>query len=272
MTGDRRLMMALITLARLSLQRQWAYRAANIAGLITNTFFGLLRGAVLIALFQARGDPVVAGYQVEDALTFAAMTQAVLAYIGLWGWWDVVRNVRSGDIATDLARPLDFFWYWWAQDMGRALGQLLLRGMPLVLIFALIYPVHWPTSLSQWLLFALSMALALFVSFAWRFLVSLSAFWTSDAMGVMRMAMGAVTILSGFVLPISFFPDWAARLMQWLPFAGMINTPIEVFIGVLHGDVLWLRLGGQVAWCLGLLALSQWVLGRGVRKLVIQGG
>ena len=264
--------MALITLARLAFQRQMAYRVANVAGLITNAFFGLLRGAVLIALFNAQANPVVAGYRVEDALTFAALTQAVLAYIGLWGWLDVIRNVRSGDIATDLARPISFFWYWWAQDMGRALGQLLMRGLPIMLFFALVYPVHWPASLAQWLLFVISMALALFVSFAWRFLVSLSAFWTQDAMGVMRMSMGVVTILSGFTLPISFFPDWAARLMQLLPFAGMVNTPIEIFAGVLQGELLFVRLAMQAFWGIALLLLAQWVLSQGVRKLVIQGG
>ena len=28
--------------------------------------------------------------------------------IFLWGWFDVALRVRSGDIATDLQRPLDF--------------------------------------------------------------------------------------------------------------------------------------------------------------------
>ena len=88
----------------------------------------------------------------------------------------------------------------------------------------------------------------------------------------MRMSMGVVTILSGFTLPISFFPDWAARLMQLLPFAGMVNTPIEIYIGVIQGDMLLLRLGMQAFWGIVLLALAHWVLSLGVRKLVIQGG
>lgn len=264
--------MALITLARLAFQRQMAYRAANLAGLITNAFFGLLRGAVLIALFNAQTAPVVEGYRIADALTFAALTQVVLSYIGLWGWWDVIRNVRTGEIATDLTRPISFFWYWWAQDLGRALGQLILRGLPMLLFFGLVYPLHWPGSLWQWVVFGVSLGLALFVSFAWRFLVSLSAFWTTDAMGVMRMSMGAATILSGFVLPIAFYPSWAIPWMQALPFAGMVNTPIEIFVGVVPPEALLVRVGLQAVWAVGLLALAYWVLGRGVRKLVIQGG
>jgi len=264
--------MSLLFLARMAFLRQMAYRAANIAGLITNSFFGLLRGAVLMALFNAQGNTVVSGYHLNDALTFAAMTQAVLGYIGLWGWVDLMRNVKSGDVATDLARPLNFFWYWWAQDLGRALGQLIMRGVPIILFFALVFPIHWPQSLVQWLLFALSMMLALFVSFGWRFLVSLSAFWLQDATGVMRMSMGLVTILSGFVLPIAFYPTWAVQWMQLLPFAGMFNTPVEVFTGVIQGNLLWWRIGSQLFWALILFGVSQWALSQGVRKLVIQGG
>jgi len=41
-------------LARLAFQRQFAYRAANLAGLATNVFFGALRAYVLLALFDAQ--------------------------------------------------------------------------------------------------------------------------------------------------------------------------------------------------------------------------
>ena len=48
----------------------------------------------------------------------------------LWGWFDVALRVRSGDVATDLQRPLDFQAYWLAQDLGRAAYHALFRGVP----------------------------------------------------------------------------------------------------------------------------------------------
>ena len=50
-------------LVRLAFQRQITYRTANIAGLVTNVFFGLLRASVMVALFGARD--AVAGYSVR---------------------------------------------------------------------------------------------------------------------------------------------------------------------------------------------------------------
>ena len=39
-------------IAKLSFQRQIAYRAATLAGLVTNFFFGLLRAALMVALYR----------------------------------------------------------------------------------------------------------------------------------------------------------------------------------------------------------------------------
>ena len=131
-----------LALARLSFQRQLTYRTANLAGLATNAFFGLLRASVLIALFGARKS--VAGYSVGDAVTYTGISQAMISYIAIWGWWDVTRSIRSGEIATDLSRPVDYFWYWVAQDYGRGLGQLLLRGLPIMALYVAFYRVSVP--------------------------------------------------------------------------------------------------------------------------------
>ena len=122
---------AYVALARMAFQRQLAYRFANLSGLLTNGFFGLLRAYVLIALFGARHAERVAGYSIRDAITYTGLTQALIAYIALWGWWDLMRSIRTGEVASDLSRPLDFFWYWCAQDVGRAAAQLLVRGLPI---------------------------------------------------------------------------------------------------------------------------------------------
>jgi ABC-2 type transport system permease protein len=46
----------LLELAKKAFQRQMAYRAANIAGLLTNLFFGMLRASVMVAVFAYRDN------------------------------------------------------------------------------------------------------------------------------------------------------------------------------------------------------------------------
>jgi len=58
-----------LELAQKAAQRQLAYRQANLAGLLTNLFFGALRAYVLIALYGARSQ--IAGYTMAAAVTSA---------------------------------------------------------------------------------------------------------------------------------------------------------------------------------------------------------
>jgi len=263
---------AYAALARMALQRQLAYRFANVSGLLTNGFFGLLRAYVLIALFGARHAGRVAGYSMGDAITYTGLTQALIAYIALWGWWDLMRSIRTGEVASDLSRPLDFFWYWCAQDFGRAAAQMLVRGLPIMAAYALVFRITLPPTPLHWLALLVTLALALFISFCWRFIVSLSAFWMQDAVGIGRMAWILVTFLSGFLMPVAFLPDWMQALMRYTFFPAMINTVVEVYLGVLSGPALPGALAAQLLWAVILYALARLVLAAGVRKLVVQGG
>jgi ABC-2 type transport system permease protein len=255
---------------RLSFQRQLTYRAATLAGLATNIFFGLLRATVLIALYGARDT--VADISLQDAITYTALSQAMIAYLMIFGWYDLMNSVYSGEVATDLLKPLSYFRFWLAQDLGRALAAFFLRGVTIVVLYAVVVRITVPGGLVQWLALAPSLLLCWLVSFAWRFLVNLSAFWTPNARGVGRFAFGIVWVLSGFYLPLRYYPDWFQRLCQFTPFPSMLNTSVEIYLGLLTGPALWQALVVQGLWAGALILSCQVILRAGMRSLVIQGG
>src|SRR5687767_4686714 len=109
--------------------------------------------------------------------------------IYIWGWYEVARRVETGDIATDLQRPLVLQAYWFAQDLGRAAYHALFRGVPPFLVGALVFDIRVPDDAVAWLAFPLSVVLAVAVSFGFRFLFNLAAFWLLDYRGVGVLAM-----------------------------------------------------------------------------------
>lgn len=257
-------------LARLSFQRQLTYRAATIAGLATNLFFGLLRVTVLLALYGAR--PEVAGYSVQDAITFTGLTQASIAYLSIFGWYDLMNSIYTGEISADMLKPLNYFRMWLARDAGRSMASLLLRGCTLMLLYALVVRITLPESALQWAVFGLSVIFGWLLGFCWRFLVNLSAFWTTNARGVGRFAFGIPWVLSGFYLPLRYFPDWFINFTHFTPFPSMLNTSLEIYLGVLNTQAMLWGLAMQLLWIVLLVWLCHLVLRIGVRQLVIQGG
>jgi ABC-2 type transport system permease protein len=257
-------------LAKKAFQRQVAYRGATLAGLVTNLFFGVLRVQIMAAVFGGRAE--VADWSMQDVATYTGLTQALIAFVALWGWYDMVRSIKGGEVALDFTRPYDYQGYWLAQDAGRALYQLAARGLAMMGLFWLLYRISWPQGLDAWLLTLLSLAGAWLVSFGWRFLVSTTAFWATDAAGIARLGFFAMLFPSGFLVPLAFMPSWLAALCSATPFPSMINTPVTIYLGQVSNTEALQLLAVQLFWAVLLLALGRLATEAGRRKLVVQGG
>jgi ABC-2 type transport system permease protein len=257
--------------ARRALQRQLAYRTENVAGLVTNVFFGYIRAAVFVAVYQNQAGSI-GGYDAQGAVSYTWITQSMIMIVALWGWWDVELTIRTGDVVSDLAKPFSYVGFWLARDLGRAAYFVLFRAVPIMLAGQLLYGLHWPSSVVAWLAFALSALLALVVSFGWRFLLNVSAFWTTDARGLGALAGAATLFLGGFVVPIRYFPDWLQPLVLSLPFASITQTPADLFVERVRGPDVVVPLLEQLAWAVVLLAAAQIATLAATRRVVIQGG
>jgi len=253
-----------------SFQRQLTYRAAVLAGLATNFFFGILRASVLVALYGARQE--VVGITVLGAVTYTGISQATIGILSLFGWYELMNTVYTGAVASDLLKPMGYYRFWLAQDMGRAGAQFLLRGLPILLGYALLYQIVVPADWIQWFILALSLFLAWWISFSWRFLANLMAFWTPDARGFIRFAFIFTWLFSGFLMPLRFFPDWFTHLCYLTPFPYLVNVVVDIYLGLLEGPALLQALLAQLGWAVALTLLGQGLLRAGVRRLVILGG
>ena len=261
---------AYLAAARLSFRRYRTYGAANISGLLTNAFFGIIRSSIFIALYRNR--PEAEGYDLGAALTYVWVTQALIMPLYLWGWQEIAATIRSGSVATDLARPIDYFGYWLSQDFGRALYHILYRLLPTVAVGLFLFRIRLPHNPLTWLAFPLALALAIVISFCFRFIINLGSFWLTDLRGLYAFALIFINLFSGFLVPLAFFPGGIRTVVQYLPFAGMIAIPLNIFLERLSFGQLLAALAQQIGWVAILILASQRFLQRATRKLVVQGG
>lgn len=253
-----------------SFQKNLAYRAANLAGIVTNIFFGAVYILVYTALFEGRG--IVGGFDVRDTITYAVLAQSLLMVMSAFGNTELSQAIISGQIATDMARPIDFYYYWAAIDLGRAVYNILFRFIPTFAIGALLFGVRPPASLSAALLFGVTMLTGMLLSFTFRFIANSLAFWTTDARGLVSLTNTVVLFFSGFIVPLNFFPASLRTVAEALPFAGLAQAPINIYLGKLDGAGLVRLLIGQTVW-FGLLFIGgRMILGRMVHRVNLAGG
>ncbi len=256
-----------------SFRRYATYRAATAAGVFTNTVFGLILAYTFAALWSER--PQLGGYDEAQALTFVWVGQSMLAAISLIGGGfqdELQERIRSGDVAVDLHRPADLQLWWLASDLGRSLFELVARGVVPLTVGALVFELALPASPVRWLLFAVALVPAMLVSFGIRYLVGLSAFWLLDGTGVARMSTVVSSFFSGMLLPLTVFPGAFGEFVQWLPWAAMLQVPVDVLLGRHSGAGTAGVLALSAAWAIALLAVGRLVQSVATRRVVVQGG
>ncbi|WP_051965114.1 ABC transporter permease [Deinococcus misasensis] len=251
-------------------QRQITYRAAAIAGLTTNLFFGFLKAAMVTAFYQSTSS--MSGMDLRQAITFTGISQGLLGFLSIFGTFDLMRTIYRGEVATDLVKPVSFLGLWMARDFGQSIAQLLLRGSVIFVVYSVFLNMQLPESLLQWVCYALSLLLGWILCFMVRFLVNLSAFWSPDARGIARLAYALILFFSGLLMPLRLFPEWVQNLAAWTPFPYILNTPMEVYTGVLQGPALLNALVLQVLWLMAMFLLTRLVWQQATRRLMVLGG
>ena len=257
-------------IARRGYRRYAAYPAATWAGVLTNSVFGFVQAYILLALFATRDE--IGGYDATDTITYVWLTQAMIGAVAVFGWVDIAERIMRGDIATDLSRPVHPLHAGLAFDFGRAFYQTLFRGLPPLAVGAIVFDLEAPSSVAVWTVFFASVVLAIALSFAFRAVYNLSAFWLLDWRGPMLIAVTVSLFFSGFVIPVRFFPGWLETLAYATPFPAMVQLPIDVFVGKAEGLELVQTLAVQGAWTIALFAAAYALFSAGTRHLVVQGG
>ncbi|HEX8629400.1 MAG TPA: ABC-2 family transporter protein [Catenuloplanes sp.] len=264
--------MTFYALAASGFRRYSTYRQATMAGAFTNVVFGFLRCYVLLAV-AAGAAGLAAGYDGRQLATFVWVGQGLLSVVLMWGWTDLADRIRTGDVASDLLRPVSPVLSYLAVDIGRSAHAMLTRFLPPVLVGPLFFDLYLPRRWWTAPLFAVSTVLAVVMSFGCRYLVNATAYWLQDARGALVLWTFSSGLLAGLYFPLRFLPDGVSTVL-WLatPFPGLLQTPLDVLVERDSPALQVGLVGLQVIWAVLLLAVCALVQRRAERRLVVQGG
>lgn len=254
-----------LEVARLSFRRYSTYRGAVAAGVFTNTVFGFIIASLLRTL---TGKQTVGGLTSDSATLVVFFTQALLMTVSAFGDFEISRRVTSGEIATELHRPVDFSFFRLASDLGRSGFYVLARGIPPFLIGWLVFQFRLPP-LSRLLPTLLVVGLAAAIASRLWTIVGLVSFWLTDGSGVVQLTTVLVSAFGGVLFPLQYYPEAARTVLTLLPFATLIQLPAEVFLGLRSFSTVVCL---QLFWLVVLEGVLRWELVRATQKLVIQGG
>lgn len=252
-------------------RQQSTYLAAAVGGLVANITFGFLKAAILTATVAAAGGSL-RGYDTGQMLAFVWLGQGMLGLINVYGKDVLGERIKSGDITIDFLRPVDLQAAGLATFIGARLFTLLPRGIPSVLIGAGVTGMAMPRALWPYLLGALSVLLAMCLSYLCVYALNILGMWLVETRGLQVTYSVVAGFFCGLYVPVGIFPDWLQTLAYATPFPSTLMTPVDVLSGRVQG---WPALGlvlAQLGWLACALALGHLLTRAGRRHLEVQGG
>ncbi|MCL2189342.1 MAG: ABC transporter permease [Defluviitaleaceae bacterium] len=263
-----------LALFRIRFTHSLQYRAAALAGFATQFAWGFMYILAFIAFYES--NPHSFPMTLPQTVSYIWLQQAFMSFFFIWFYDNSIFSaVESGEIAYELARPMDLYARWFSQTSANRLAAGALRCLPL-LVVAIVIPAPFrlvlPTEGTRILLFFASMFLAMGVVVSLTMLVYISAFSTINSMGTRIVVGVAADFLAGGYLPIPFFPDVLRFAVELSPFGAMQNMPLRIFSGHLYGEAMMQGLALQVFWLFALLLIGRILMKRALRRVVVQGG
>ncbi len=252
------------------------YRVAALAGFATQVFWGLLRIAIFGAFYAALAPnerPPLTGHELTAYLW---LSQAIFTLLPQRPDPEVVELVREGNLAYELARPLDLYLLWLARSIAQRLAPMLLR-LPFVVVFALLVPraehaLTLPPSFGSFAAFVLALAVACLLSAAITALMSMLCLWIEGGNGVATLVAMLAYVTSGLVLPLPLLPKSWQPILTWLPFSGLLDTPLRLYSGQIPLSDAIPALVRALGWTCVLIVLGRVILSRSLSRVEVQGG
>lgn len=262
------------SLFRIRFTNSLQYRAAAYAGIATQFAWGFMN----LLLFRAfyRADSANFPMEFSQLSSYIWLQQAFLALFMTWFYdSEIFQSITSGNVAYELARPMDLYSMWFTKNIASRLSRAVLRCAPILLVSSFLpkpFGLSLPNDFVSFVIFVITMTLAFFTVVAFCMLVYISTFYTLSPLGIRIVATSLTEFLTGGIIPLPFLPDRIRQVIELTPFATMQNLPFRIYSGNIAGAEMIKGVLLQVFWLVALVSIGKLWMSWALKKVAIQGG
>lgn len=212
------------------------------------------------------------GMTFNETFLYVGLGSAIFILLKTYADWFIHYEIREGNIAIYLTKPIDYQVYNLFANIGSLLMNLTAITLPTALVMIFVFKVKIVSGIGLFL-FPVSLLLAFLISFSIDYFIGRMGFYSESVWGLSITKEIIVTVFSGALIPLQFFPDAIQKILFWLPFQAIFHTPIMMITRPDQElDVFLAMLAVQLGWAVLLFFLARLFYHQAVKVLRIAGG
>lgn len=253
------------------------YKIALISGIVTQIFFAIFKNYILISFVGSNEQ--LSPMSESQTTSYIWLTQILFGIVP----WTVNRSdfdsIRKGTVALDLIKPTSIFNLIFSKTVSWKFVGMMARGIPIFLL-SLILSFAFPNiglrlslpNMSNFLLFIISILLAVQLSTLITTSMYCLAFYFTSITNFVSTIGSVAYILSGMVIPLSFFPKGISDFLNIQPFRYIVDLPAQIFNGLYDNKDSIFGILVQIMWIIIFYVLNLIVYRDIEGKIEINGG
>jgi len=215
---------------------------------------------------------VINGLTFNQAFLYVGLGSAIFILLKTYADWYISYEIREGVIANYLVKPIDYQIYNLFANLGSLLINLMAITIPTAIMLIGVFHVRVPSGPGL-VLFPFSVLLAFLISFSMDYFVGIMGFYSESVWGLSITKEIIVTVFSGALIPLQFFPEQMQKVLYLLPFQAIYHTPLMMVTKPNQGmDVFLPMMAVQIFWAVVLFIGARLFYNQAVKVLRIAGG
>lgn len=258
----------------------FAYKFNVISWLLVSASSLLCLFFLWLAVFNNSPADVINGFTFKEIVAYTVIINIFAFTMGGGETQDVITDeIQNGQIAMSLIKPISYRIRFIFSTFGALIASDLIVGFPLLIISTIILTMKGYMTISSPLhfiiiliIFMISQVLAKWLYDVIDYIFGLISFYTMASFGLFQIKDTVINFLSGTLIPIAFFPEWAGKVVNYLPFVGMAQNPTMIYLGKMSISEAIVAILMQVIWIAGLEIFAYFFYQKAIKIVVIQGG
>ncbi len=228
-----------------------------------------------MAIYASASSGQLGGFTRSEMILYVFLSYTIsdLVMIGISS--EIGKDVLDGSVAMNLIKPINHRLYLTFKSLGVMIYRIVVPsvfiwvGLEIYKVTALGMPVSSPAQIGPALL---SILLSFFIYVFFDYCFGMLAFVTTYIFGMTIIKNAALNLLTGRLIPISFFPAVVQEIFSFLPFTAMTYVPVMIWMGKYSGTEALYQLGKQALWVVLLYLLGGFLWKKIEKRIVILGG
>mgnify|MGYP001614034643 CR=1 FL=1 len=251
----------------LNFKRVLEYRGTIFVWFLISLFHPLL-----YLLFWAQVLPKIPSAGVFSIQTYYLLFIIAGGFLFIHVESDSNEDIRQGGLSAFLLKPFSYFWLKFYSELPWRLIQGFFGLVSIIFLIQFFgVSLSLQLSVSNFMIALCIWIFGYFLMFYFKMCILLSALWFTDTGGLKQFTEIIVLIFCGFIIPISFFPEWLKIISLFSPFPYMIYFPV---LSLMRGQEMteWIKiLTFQLGWLAIFIGLYAYLWRKGIRAYTALG-